>query len=145
MLYALGGLQAARPRLFDQVGVGSFVEPNQQGPALPDRRRPEVAGRPDEEGLELRPARPGCLEVEVGHLLAAGDDIELIDALEDLEGILAGDGVLLGVDGRRDGGLLLRKEPLRSLAGNSAGAEVGPVEVCHGIQPFGGEKNQSIA
>jgi len=59
--------------------------------------------------------------------------IELVHAGEHAQGLVALDGLLLGIhlDGRADPAL--RKEPLRSGAGLSAVAVVAPVDRRHGV------------
>ena len=127
-------------RLADEPPVGCLIEPDQQRPALASGRRPKVAARSDQEGRDFFGGRPGASQNEMHHLLAFGG-IDLIDPLENIEGVAGADGILLGVDRGGDGGIGGRKEPLRSFAGDSARAEIGPVQRSgHRDSGFGGEK-----
>src|SRR6266571_1531112 len=54
------------------------VEPDEQRPANPERRRPEGASGPQKEREQLRPGWPGRLEIHVDSRLASGDP-DLVD------------------------------------------------------------------
>src|SRR5207249_4254209 len=66
------------------------VEPDEQRPANPERRRPEGASGPQQEREQLRPGWPGRLEIQVDSRLASGDP-DLVDVPRHGQRGLAGD------------------------------------------------------
>src|SRR5207247_2387355 len=106
------------------------VEPDEQRPANPERRRPEGASGPQQEREQLRPGWPGRLEIHVDSRLASGDP-DLVDVPRHGQRGLAGDRRLPCVHLLHDADLLLRKKLLRAGAGASALAVIAPVHPGH--------------
>src|SRR3989442_15738543 len=102
--------------LREDFPVGLRVEPDEQRPAGPERRRPEPPGWPQQELEQLRPGWPRRLEIHVDGLLAPGDP-DLVDVPRHGEGGVAGDRRPPRVHLRDDANLLLRKKLLRAGAG----------------------------
>src|SRR2546425_1585666 len=118
-----------RPLRYD-FRVRLRVEPDEQRPTDPKRRRPEPAGRPEQKLEQLGLRRPGHGEVHADGLLAPGDP-DLVDVLRHAERGLAGDRRLPRVHLLDDADLPLRKKLLRAGAGSSALAVIAPIHPGH--------------
>src|SRR4030095_2752200 len=118
----------------EQILVRGFVEADDQGPLFPERRRAQIAGRPEQQRQQLGARGVLAAESGVDDALALGD-IELVHVLQHAERGVTLDGGLLGICLGADSDLVLGKEPLRFGAGHSAVPVVTPVDGAHAGLP----------
>jgi len=117
--------------LRQHVSVSALIEANDQRLSHAERRRTQVPGGADEDREQVVLGRLVLLQVVADDLLALRRN-DLINVLRDAERILAGNGVLLGIDGLSGLDFVLRKKLLRAAAGDSPVAVVHPVDLGHG-------------
>jgi len=119
------GLFPAEYGLSQKFSVGLLVETHQERPPDPQGRGPEIPRGTDDQGMEGRVVRLFLPEVQMEDLLSLGDE-DLIGLASKGERPFGVDRGLLRIDLSQGSEIVLRKEPLRLPAGDSAGAVVGP-------------------
>jgi hypothetical protein len=123
-------------RLPDELRVGGLVEADHKRAPLPRGGSAQVPGGSEQEAEQLTPPRPLRPEVDVYDLLPP-DRVEIVDAVQQRERLVAPNGRLPRVDPRGYLCLLARKEPLRPGTGLSALAVIAPVDARHVISSAG--------